>query len=305
MNAYDYIIIGGGCAGLSLGIHIAKNEPRKRILILENRSVYQHDKTWSFWDVEAHPFENQIQHNWSQWQVRHKDCQKTLNSKQYRYCSIPSDRFYKACMKEISLLPNLNLLMDFDVDQSKGLHFMYLLPYSPHEALIESTFISPHIHEEHVYEEAISSYLKARFQTTFYQIVRKERGILPLRTNIPNVGSSKVIPIGARAGWARASTGYAFLPIQKAIQNLAVDLQEQKPFNLDIYLDKIFLAFLHDHPQSAPRIFYDLFHRNAPDRLIRFLTGHWSFVDLLQVLISMPKIAMIKQALRLLTKGGT
>lgn len=108
----------------------------------------------------------------------------------------------------------------------------------------------------------------------------------------------------AKAGWARASTGYAFLPIQKAIQDLAFDQRKRKSLNIDLYLDQIFLAFLHDHSQSGPGVFFGLFRKNSPERLIRFLTGQRSFVDLLQVLFSMPKITMIKQALRLITKGG-
>ena len=368
MNKYDYMIIGGGCSGLSLAIHIAKKEPHKKLIILENRSIYQHDRTWSFWNVDAHPFENQIQHTWSQWQIRHQDSELILGSCSYQYCTIPSASFYEAALKQISLLSNLTLLMDcqvnslvesssnvtietnkgsyictkvfdsrpvkieallyqhflgwqvltkrpvfdpqavilmdFDVDQSKGLHFMYVLPFSSTEALIESTFISPHIHDDQIYEEAISGYLKVRFQASEYQIVRKERGILPLRTTIPDSLSSKVIPIGAKAGWTRASTGYAFLPIQKAIQNLAFDQRKQKSLNIDLCLDQIFLAFLHDRPQYAPEVFFELFRKNPPERLIRFLTGHWSFVDLLQVLFSMPKMIMIKQALELISKRG-
>lgn len=368
MNEYDYIIIGGGCSGLSLALHIAKKEPHKRLVILESRFDYQPDKTWSFWDVDAHPFENQIQHTWSQWQVRYQGCELTLDSSNYRYCTIPSKCFYEAAMKKIDLLSNITLLMDcqvtslvesssrviietnkgnytsttvfdsrplktktslyqhflgwqvlserpvfdsqavmlmdFDVDQSRGIHFMYVLPFSSREALIESTFISPHIHDDQIYEEAISDYLKGRFRASEYQIIRKERGVLPLRTTIPSRVSCKVIPIGATAGWARASTGYAFLPIQKAIQDLAYDPRKRKSFSLDHYLDQIFLAFLHDHPQNAPGIFFELFRKNSAERLIRFLTGHWSFVDLLQVLFSMPKISMIKQALQLISKGG-
>jgi len=91
MNACDYIIIGGGCSGLSLATHIAKKEPHKRLIILESRCIYQNDRTWSFWNVEAHPFEEQIQHTWSQWQVRYQDCELTLDSSHYRYSTIPSE----------------------------------------------------------------------------------------------------------------------------------------------------------------------------------------------------------------------
>ena len=37
--------------------------------------------------------------------------------------------------KEEKFDPNIAILMDFRVDQSKGMHFMYLLPYSETEAL--------------------------------------------------------------------------------------------------------------------------------------------------------------------------
>ena len=33
--------------------------------------------------------------------------------------------------------------MDFDVSQEQGLHFMYVLPFSANEALVESTYFSP------------------------------------------------------------------------------------------------------------------------------------------------------------------
>lgn len=368
MNKYDYIIIGGGCSGLSLAIELAKKEPHKHFIVLEGRLIYQHDRTWSFWNVDTHPFEDQIQHTWKKWQIRYQGCELTLDSGSYQYCTIPSEYFYKSAIKQISLLSNITLLMDcqvlcltesssavtvetnkgsyegakvfdsrpaktkaalyqhflgwhvlndrpvfdsqavilmdFDVDQSNGLHFMYVLPFSPTEALIESTFISPDVHKDQIYEKAISGYLEKRFQISKHQVIRKERGILPLVTARPDAPSSKVVPIGAKAGWTRASTGYAFLPIQKAIQNLVIDQSKYKSFDTDLFLDRIFLAFVHASPQSAPRVFFELFRKNSPERLIRFLTGHRSFLDLLQVLFSMPKITMLKQAIRLITKAG-
>jgi len=368
IDEYDVIIIGGGCSGLSLALHIAKHQSHKKILILESRREYQYDKIWSFWDVEAHPYENQIQHRWSHWQIQHQGCRLIQSSPMYRYCSIPSNCFYKNAMQQIHDLPQINLqmdspvyhveespsyvfvqtkkaiyrgskvfdsrpdktetylyqhflgwhimsehpifdsktitLMDFDVDQSKGLHFMYILPFSAHEGLLESTFITPHLHEEQIYENSISDYLKTRFKNPKYQMIRKERGVLPLRTTLPEQNSSKLIPIGAKAGWTRASTGYAFLPIQKAIKKLAFNQQKPAFFNIDLWLDRIFLNFLHDNLQEAPQVFFDLFRKNAPEQLIRFLTGNWSTMDLLQVLFSMPKIPMLKQALRIMTKRG-
>ena len=55
--------------------------------------------------------------------------------------------------------PNIAILMDFRVDQSKGMHFIYLLPYSESEALVESTIFSPNLVDSQYYLDSIDTYL--------------------------------------------------------------------------------------------------------------------------------------------------
>ena len=60
MQEFDYIIIGGGCAGLSLAYELEINNKldSKNLAIVEPRSSYKRDKTWSFWKVSPHNFED-------------------------------------------------------------------------------------------------------------------------------------------------------------------------------------------------------------------------------------------------------
>ena len=51
--------------------------------------------------------------------------------------------------------PDTAILMDFRCDQSRGIHFIYLLPYSPTEALVESTMLSLERQDDAFYTEAI------------------------------------------------------------------------------------------------------------------------------------------------------
>ena len=53
MKEFDYIIIGGGCAGLSLAYELEIHEKlkEKTLAIIEPRQEYKKDKTWSFWKV--------------------------------------------------------------------------------------------------------------------------------------------------------------------------------------------------------------------------------------------------------------
>ena len=60
MIDFDYIIIGGGCAGLSLAYELQINNKikNKTLAIIEPREIYERDKTWSFWKVNPHNFED-------------------------------------------------------------------------------------------------------------------------------------------------------------------------------------------------------------------------------------------------------
>ena len=54
MKEFDYVIIGGGCAGLSLAYELEiNNKLNNRTLAIMWSLVneYKRDKTWSFWKV--------------------------------------------------------------------------------------------------------------------------------------------------------------------------------------------------------------------------------------------------------------
>ena len=50
--------------------------------------------------------------------------------------------------------------MDFRCNQSRGLHFIYVIPFSKKKALIESTLFSKNVEDRKFYLSAINSYLK-------------------------------------------------------------------------------------------------------------------------------------------------
>ena len=53
-------------------------------------------------------------------------------------------------------------LMDFTVDQSKGIHFIYALPLSKNTILVESTMLSNHVEKDVWYESSIKEWLDIR-----------------------------------------------------------------------------------------------------------------------------------------------
>ena len=71
MKEFDYIIIGGGCAGLSLAYELEAHEKfkDKTLAIIEPRNDYKRDKTWSFWKISDHNFEDCVKHVWSNFSI--------------------------------------------------------------------------------------------------------------------------------------------------------------------------------------------------------------------------------------------
>jgi lycopene beta-cyclase len=65
LNRYDYIIAGGGMAGLSLAFHLERSALRnKKVLIVDRDEKAANDHTWCFWESEASPFEEIVFHRW-------------------------------------------------------------------------------------------------------------------------------------------------------------------------------------------------------------------------------------------------
>ena len=109
MKDFDYIIIGGGCAGLSLAYELdTKNKLKdKTLAIIETRSEYKRDKTWSFWKVMDHNFEDCVIKSWDNFSVNTETGHHEVKNKDYPYQTIDSGLFYEKILKRISLNKNI------------------------------------------------------------------------------------------------------------------------------------------------------------------------------------------------------
>ncbi len=81
---FDLIIIGAGCAGLSLGMQLASMHAQApKTLLLEQRTSYENDRTWCFWGDEQTPYATLAKHSWQRFSVNDGvqsaliDCPKT------------------------------------------------------------------------------------------------------------------------------------------------------------------------------------------------------------------------------------
>ena len=62
---YDYILAGGGLAGLSLACHLVNSPLRDRsILIVHPDTKERNDRTWSYWTRQPGLFDGAVTHAW-------------------------------------------------------------------------------------------------------------------------------------------------------------------------------------------------------------------------------------------------
>lgn len=112
----DIAIVGAGCAGLSLAWQLAKHERRRRVVLLEPRTEYHRDRTWCFWNVVRHDFEDLVSHRWPAWRVRGPTGPwVTRTAPARRYELLPADRFYDRVCSRLQTTPHIELRLGVSV----------------------------------------------------------------------------------------------------------------------------------------------------------------------------------------------
>ena len=126
MKEYDFVIIGGGCAGLSLAyeLEIHKKLKDKTLAIIEPRNEYKRDKTWSFWKVDQHNFDDCIKHKWNEFSIKTNSDSKIIKCGQFPYESIDSGLFYNKINTRLKKNKNIKFFKNIkEVDFRKSFLF--------------------------------------------------------------------------------------------------------------------------------------------------------------------------------------
>ncbi|XLS29463.1 lycopene cyclase family protein [Flavobacteriaceae bacterium M23B6Z8] len=199
--------------------------------------------------------------------------------------------------------------MDFTVTQKGNTRFMYVLPFSKHEALVEYTLFSEDLLPQADYENAIKEYL-LELEAGTYEITDTERGSVPMTTfdfkqgNTPNF-----IKIGTAGGWTKASTGYTFKNTQQKASLLVSYLKEGrslKSFNAAnrfTFYDGILLDILQRKNHLGAFIFSKLFKRNKAEKIFKFLEDKTSLPEEIRIMASVADIHFTMAFFRYLIKG--
>ncbi|MGI9036108.1 MAG: lycopene cyclase family protein [Pyrinomonadaceae bacterium] len=110
---FDYIIAGGGMAGLSLVFYLNDSEilRGKKILVVDRDAKTANDHTWCFWEKEKSAFEKIVFRRWKTlWFHGTRRFSKLLEAGEYEYKMIRAADFYKFIFDKIKANPNIEFL---------------------------------------------------------------------------------------------------------------------------------------------------------------------------------------------------
>jgi len=108
---YDFIIVGGGVAGLSLAYQLVNSQLADRsILIIDQKAKDKNDRTLSFWADQATPFDEIVYHTWNNIRFVSEDFAKDINLGNYAYKTIRGIDFYQFVTAKLAAFPNVTFL---------------------------------------------------------------------------------------------------------------------------------------------------------------------------------------------------
>ena len=209
--------------------------------------------------------------------------------------------------KTKSFNPKIGCLMDIDLSQENGATFMYVLPTSSNEALVEYTLFSPNVLEKETYVRALKKYIKEVLKIENYTIEHEEFGIIPMSLEkFKNNPMKSVINIGTSGGYTKASTGYTFQFIQKNVLDIVKNLiagrspVQRISFKNKIYrwYDRTLIDVLLTNKMSGKEVFTKIFKKNPAYKILAFLGNESTISEDLLIMKSLPTFPFLVSGLK-------
>ncbi|GAA4235834.1 lycopene cyclase family protein [Postechiella marina] len=193
------------------------------------------------------------------------------------------------------------VMMDYRLKDGNKTSFMYVLPFAKNKALIEFTYFTKNLVEEHVYDTYIATYIKNYLNIETYDILESEKGKIPMTTfpfnsyNTPNMTK-----IGTAGGWVKPSTGYAFKHSENKATQIITNIKANKIPSYKLFkkrykfYDKIFLKVLQDENDKGEWIFQQFYNKNNAKTMFRFLDEKSTLLEEFKIMKSLFSWTFIK-----------
>ena len=235
---------------------------------------------------------------------------KPVHSKGYSYLL----QHFKGCFiatDQPVFNTNEATLMDFRVHQKHGTTFVYVMPFSSTEALVEYTLFSENLLSPQEYDEGISNYCRDQLKLgDDYSVITEEFGVIPMTDHPFKQRDHNIMYIGTAGGQTKASSGYTFQFIQKNCKQIVKSLVSngtpfvKKPFASKrfAWFDSILLKVIATNKYPGDKIFSLFMKKNPIAKIFKFLDNETSPAEEISIIKPLPTLIFSKAAIQSLMR---
>lgn len=206
--------------------------------------------------------------------------------------------------------PEVATLFDFTIPQENQFRYFYIVPESTTKALIEFIVLSDNPLAEPAYETMLKEYIQKTLKISSYKIIDEEWGNIPMTDHyFPTRKGDRIINIGIAGGTIKASSGFAFKRIQRHTMQLAQLLKDQWPPYIDAnsgprfrFYDQVLLNIVMRNGGSGVKIYSELFAKNGPEKIFKFLDEDTMLNEELKIISSLPSFPFLRSMVTLAGK---
>ena len=202
-------------------------------------------------------------------------------------------------------------MMNLNVEQSNYTQFIYILPFSSRESLVELTRFGANKLDLDYAKDIVGKFISKNFGN--YEILADEVGCIPMTTYInPPSQCERILNTGASANLIKPSTGYGFKNMYINAQRIAerivesnykqfnqMSITSKKRFN---FYDRLLLTILLYWPYDGKKIFSRLFKKQSIPTIFLFLDERTSLYLEFKIFMSLPIVPFLKALLMFIQK---
>ena len=197
-------------------------------------------------------------------------------------------------------------MMNFNIDQNDFTQFMYVIPFSSNEALVEMTRFGAEKIELSYAATILDEFINKEFGE--FEKLGEEIGCIPMTTFLNPLNQQEgILNTGARANLIKPSTGYGFKKMFTFAQLVSqrIESDNLKEFNKIAlvskerfkFYDRLLLMILLLWPSYGKKIFTRLFYKRPILTIFSFLDEKSSLLEEIKIFMSLPIKPFIKALL--------
>ena len=189
-------------------------------------------------------------------------------------------------------------LMDFRIEQRGKTRFLYVLPFSGEEALIEVTQFDKEILGLEEGQRMLQEICEIRGWDV--SMIELEHNAIPMSSIFDaserfHAADTRIVLLGVVAGALKPTTGYGFLRMMQHGKSIASALKSNELIPTIYrkrrfrFYDDLLLRILQKHPNRGKQIFDQLFQHQRASTVLRFLNEKTNLLQEIVIFSWLPK----------------